>query len=172
MAYSKESARQNKVLAGRKTEDRIFVGYEGKKKEKGNIESELTEVMQEARMPWFCPNCDKVMGKKLDDKMWRLFGHCFDCQIKIEHKHRLEGTYEEWAKEKVRQNKISFVKDSIEKIKEWRDMKAPEWYNNVGVDTPEVERETWNVDMDKVRKTADEALEEYTKVLNELENAE
>ena len=174
MAYSKEAERQNKalgdVLAGRTPEKRVMVGYEGKKDKVGDKISRLSDIMKDARMPMFCPECDLLMKKKLDDKMWRLFGHCFDCQITIENKLRIEGKYEEWAENKIRKNKIAFIKDSIQKIEEWKDMKAPEWYNNVGVDYPELEKEKWDVDMDKVRKEADNALKKYTEVLEQLES--
>ena len=174
MGYSKEAERQNKalgdVLAGRTPEKRVMVGYEGKKDKVGDKISRLSDIMKDARMPMFCPECDLLMKKKLDDKMWRLFGHCFDCQVKIENKLRIEGNYEEWAEYKIRKNKIAFIKDSIQKIEEWKDMKAPEWYNNVGVDYPELEKEKWDVDMDMVKKEADGALKKYNTVLEQLES--
>ena len=174
MAYSKEAERQNKalgdVLAGRTPEKRVMVGYEGKKQESGDKISRLSDIMKNARMPMFCPECDKIMKQRLDDKMWMMFGHCFDCQIKIENKLRIEGKYEEWAEKKIRKNKISFIKDQIQAISEWKDMKAPEFYNNVGVNYPMLEKEKWDVDMDKVQKEADEAIQKYTEVLEELEN--
>ena len=173
MGYSKETERQNKALGdllqGRAPEKRVMVGYEGKEKEKGDIIPKMTEIMKGVRMAWFCPECDSVMKQKLDDKMWRLFGHCFDCQVKIENKLRIEGKYEEWAEEKIRQNKISFLKDSIQKINEFRNQKAPEFYNQVGVNYPELEKEKWDVDMDKVQREADEAIQKYTEVLEELD---
>ena len=174
MAYSKEAERQNKalgdVLAGRTPEKRVMVGYEGKKQKSGDQISRMTNLMKEARMPMFCPECDKIMKKKLDDKMWRMFGHCFDCQVTIENKLRIEGKYEEWAENKIRKNKIAFIKDQIQAISEWKDMKAPEFYNNVGVNYPMLEKEKWDVDMDKVQSEADEAIQKYTEVLEELEN--
>ena len=174
MAYSKEAERQNKalgdVLAGRTPEKRVMVGYEGKKQKSGDQISRMTNLMKEARMPMFCPECDKIMKKKLDDKMWRMFGHCFDCQVTIENKLRIEGKYEEWAENKIRKNKIAFIKDQIQAISEWRDMKAPEFYNNVGVNYPMLEKEKWDGDMDKVQREADEAIQKYTEVLEELEN--
>ena len=174
MAYSKEAERQNKalgdVLAGRTPEKRVMVGYEGKRQESGDKISRLSDIMKNARMPMFCPECDKIMKQRLDDKMWMMFGHCFDCQIKIENKLRIEGKYEEWAEKKIRKNKISFIKDQIQAISEWKDMKAPEFYNNVGVNYPMLEKEKWDVDMDKVQKEADEAIQKYTEVLEELEN--
>ena len=97
--YSKEQERQNKVLgdllSGREPEKRIMVGYEGQKEKQGDKESALSKIMQEVRMPMFCPECKKVMKKKLDNKFWSLMGHCFDCQVKIENKLRIKGTYKE-----------------------------------------------------------------------------
>ena len=176
MGYSKETERQNKalgdVLAGRTPEKRVMVGYEGKKQENGDQISRMTDIMKETRMPMFCPVCDVVMKKKLDNKFWRMFGHCFDCQIKFENKLRIEGKYEEWEKEKIRNNKISFIKEAIQKIEEWKDMKAPEWYNNVGLVTPEVDKEKWEItkqQREDMTKLANEAIDRFDKMKIEIE---
>ena len=34
--------------------------------------------------------------------MESMYGHCFDCQIEIEHKLKLEGTFDDWENEKIR----------------------------------------------------------------------
>ena len=173
MGYSKESQRQNKVLgdllSGKTPEKRIMVGYEGKT-ESGDKISRLSDVMKEARMPMFCPKCDVIMKKRLDNKFWNMYGHCFDCQIKIENKMRIDGTYEAWEKEKVKQNRISFIKEQIQAIEEWRNTKAPTWFNNVGVNTPELEEEKWDIDVEKIKQEADDALEKYNEALERLEN--
>ena len=175
MGYSKEQERQNQVLgdllSGREPEKRVMVGYDKKKEKSGDKISRLSDVMKEARMPMFCPECDRVMKKRLDNKFWRKMGHCFDCQIKIEHKLRLEGKYDEWEKNKIKQNKIAFLKEQIQAIEEWRDMKAPEFFNNVGVNHPELQKEKWGGDMTQLNNMAEEALEEYTKTLNKLEKS-
>ena len=173
MAYSKEAERQNQalddIISGRETEKRVMVGYKGKEKEKGDIIPKMTEIMQDVRMPLFCKECTKVMKKKLDDKMWRLYGHCFDCQITMENKLRLEGKFEEWAEKKIRNNKIAFIKEQIQALEEWRDKKAPVFYNQVGVNYPELEKEKWSGDTPAIKKMAEEALVEYAEILNELE---
>ena len=173
MGYSKESQRQNKVLgdllSGKTPDKRIMVGYEGKT-ESGDKISRLSDVMKEARMPMFCPKCDIIMKKRLDNKFWNMYGHCFDCQIKIENKMRIDGTYEEWEKNKVKQNKISFIKEQIQAIEEWKDMKAPEFFNNVGVNEPMLEKEKWDIDVEKIKKEAEEAIEKFTEELEKLEN--
>jgi hypothetical protein len=51
-------------------------------------------------------------------------------------------------------------------------MKAPEWYNQVGVNYPEMEKEKWGVDTSQIKLMAEEALEEYSEILNKLENKE
>jgi ribosomal protein L37AE/L43A len=174
MGYSKESERQNKALGdllkGRTPEKRVMVGYKGKEQESGDQISRLSDIMKEARMPMFCPNCDVIMKKRLDDKFWSMYGHCFNCQLKIENKMRIAGTYEEWEKNKIKENKISFIKEQIQAIEEWKDMKAPEFYNNVGVNEPMLEKEKWDVNVEKIKKEAKEALEKYTEALEKLEN--
>ena len=173
MGYSKESERQNKalgdLLSGKTPDKRIMVGYEGKT-ESGDKISRLSDVMKEARMPMFCPKCDVIMKKRLDDKFWRMYNHCFDCQIKIENRMRIDGTYEAWEKEKIKQNKISFIKEQIQAIEEWRNTKAPTWFNNVGINTPELEEEKWDIDVEKIKQEADDALEKYNEALEKLEN--
>ena len=147
-----------------------MVGYKGKEQESGDQISRLSDIMKEARMPMFCPNCDVIMKKRLDDKVWSMFGHCVDCQVKIENKMRIDGTYTEWEKNKIKENKISFIKEQIQAIEEWKDMKAPEFYNNVGVNEPMLEKEKWDVNVEKIKKEAKEALEKYTEALEQLEN--
>ena len=107
--YSKETERQNEalksILRDEAPEKRAMVGYNSGKelKKHGDKISPLSEVMKEARMPWFCPECKKTMKIKLDDKMWRLYGHCFDCQVKMETKLRAIGKYEDWEKNKIKE---------------------------------------------------------------------
>jgi len=103
--------------------------------------------------------------------MWRLYNHCFDCQLQIENRMRIDGTYDEWQEEKIRQNKISFIKEQIQAISEWKNLKAPEFYNQVGVNYPELEKEQWGGDMTQVNAMADEALEEYASTLTKLEES-
>ena len=122
MGYSKESERQNKVLgdllAGREPEKRVMVGCNsGKETEKhGDKIDRLSEILKEVRKPWFCPSCKKTMKKKLDNKFWRMMGHCFDCQVKIENKLRVEGKWEEYEKKKILENKKAYLKDLKQSI--------------------------------------------------------
>ena len=172
--YSKEQERQNKVLgdllAGREPEKRIIVGYEGQKETKG-VESELTKIMKDVRMPMFCPECKKVMKKKLDNKFWRLMGHCFDCQVTIENKLRIEGKYEEWEKKKILENKKSFLHDLKQSIDEFEKTEGKaEFFNSVGVRDVELEKEKWSMGEEKFNTLITEARDYIQKLEDEVDD--
>ncbi len=177
MGYSKESERQNKVLgdllAGREPEKRVMVGFNsGKEPEKhGDKIDRLSDIMKEARMPWFCPECDKTMKKKLDNKFWRMMGHCFDCQVKIENKLRVEGKWEEYEKKKILENKKAYLKDLKQSIDEFEASGGKTtFFNEVGVTEKGVEKEEWSMGQENFDQLVDEAREHIERLEMELEN--
>ena len=179
--YSRENQRQNaalqSILRGEIPEKRILVAKEDLEfKEKLRREKEIEkkridekfEATKEARMPWFCPECDKIMKKRLDNKMWYLYGHCFDCQIKIENKMRIDGTYNEWEHEKVKQNKLSRVREEIQKLKEFKKQKIPTFHNQVAADGYTLDKEKWQGNFEQLNNEIDEALEYLQKIEDSL----
>ena len=179
--YSKESKRQNEVLkdllAGKQHEKSyVQVGYEGKAPEnKGGEtrEGKMTEIMKSVRMPWFCPSCKKAMKKKLDNKFWRIMGHCFDCQVEMENKLRISGEYEQYAKKKINDNKKSYLKDLKQSIDEFEltGGKA-EFFNSVGVKEVELEKEKWEMGEDQFDSIIKEAREYITKLEEAIDEEE
>ena len=179
MGYSKDSERENKVLgdllSGRDPEKRIMVGYNsGKEPEKhGDKIHRLSDIMKEARMPWFCPSCKKTMKKRLDDKFWRLMGHCFDCQVEMENKLRVSGEYEEWEKNKILENKKAYLKDLKQSIDDFEKTGGKkEWFNNVGVNTPMLESDKWEMGEKEFEKTISEARDFIREKREIVEKAE
>jgi len=179
MGYSRDSERQNKalqsILDGREPEKRIMVSTSEPvrdAKEKTEAErkriNEKFEATKEARMPWFCPKCDKVMKKRLDNKMWLLYDHCFDCQLKIENKMRIEGTYKDWERKKVHKNISAWVKDQKESIMEFKKQKTPEFYQQYRPDGYSVDKEKWSISETTINKQANEALEYLEKIEESL----
>ena len=166
--YSKEAERQNKALGnllkGQEVEKRSMVGYEGKQKEKGDIKSELTDIMSEVRVPLFCPKCKTTMKKKLDDKFWYLYKHCFDCQIDFENKLRLEGKYDDWAINKAKDNQKAWVDDMIQGIEQWRHERPVDQVYDVGIKDPEVRIEKAQVNEKALNKLADDAIKDLKKM--------
>ena len=173
--YSKEAERQNKalkdLLGGKEYEkDYVQVGYEGKQENRGGEtrQSELTDVMASVRMPWFCPSCKKAMKKRLDRKFWNLFNHCMDCQIEIETKMRYKGEFEEYAQRKVLENRKAYVKDLKQSIVEFEKTGGKaEFFNSVGVQEVELEKEKWEMGEEQFNKIVEEAYEH----INKLEEA-
>ena len=163
--YSKEADRQNKALkdlmSGKEhTKEYVQVGYEGKEENLGGKtrKSDLTDVMASVRMPFFCPKCDKAMKKTLDDKFWRMMGHCFDCQVEMENKLRVKGEFDEWAERKMLENQKSYLKDMEQSLDDFEKTGGKkEFFNQVGVNTPELEKEKWEMGETEFAKTISEA---------------
>ena len=177
---SKEAERENKalsaILKGQEVEKRSMVGYtpEAEKNLGGKTrKSELTDIMAEVRMPWFCPNCKKAMKKKLDDKFWRMMGHCFDCQVEMENKLRIKGEFDEWAERKMLENQKSQLKDLEQSITDFEKTGGKkEWYNNVGVNTPMLEADKWEMGKKQFEKTIQEARDFIREKREIVEKAE
>ncbi|SVB35694.1 uncharacterized protein METZ01_LOCUS188548 [marine metagenome] len=176
--YSKEAERQSKalqnILDGKEPESKIMVGYEGDKielteteKEERKVSAERADVFKEARTPWFCPKCDRIMKKRIDSQYYRRYNHCLDCQVEFENKLAVQGKLNNHIKETVRQNKISYLKEMRQSIEEWK--KAPDtvsFFNQVKPDGYSLDVEQWEVDKDHINKEIVEA-EEYIKKLEE-----
>ena len=178
--YSKEAERQNKALkdlmtTGKTEKDYVQVGYEGEKENLGGKtrESELSKVMQGVRMPWFCPNCKKAMKKKLDDKFWRMMGHCFDCQVDFENKLRVKGKFDDWAQQKMLENQKSQLKDLEQSLDDFEKTGGKkEWFNQVGVNNPELEAEKWEMGEKEFEKTISDAKDFIREKRELVEEAE
>ena len=172
-------ARQD-ILKGGTAEKRIFVHMEDleeKKKREDEIQAERElkndrmDALKEAKIPWFCPECNKVMKSHLDDKMYRLHSQCFDCQVRFENKLRVDGKYAEWEEKKVLNNQLSYIRDQIESIEDWKDeaSKPLVVFDQVGVQDVELQTEKWSQNTAKVEEMSNEALEELDKMKTEVE---
>ena len=168
------------ILRGETPEKRIFVhmaDLDEKKKREDEVTAERErkndrmEALKGAKMPWFCPECDKVMKSRLDDKMYRLHNHCFDCQVKFENKLRIEGKYKEWEEKKVLNNQLSYIKDQIQSVEDWKDEteSSPTIFNQVGVKEVELVQEKWSNNRETIDKMSGEALEGLNKIKEEVE---
>ena len=168
------------ILKGETPEKRIIVSFEDPKekkerekqiKEERERSNERIDALKEAKMPWFCPECNKVMKQRLDDKMYRLYNHCFDCQIRFETKLRAEGKFEEWEEKKVLNNQLSYIKDQIQSVEDWVDESenSPTIFNQVGVDEVEIVQEKWSNNREAIDKMSEEALKELNKIKEGVE---
>ena len=173
----KERAKQLKavrsILRGEEVQKTVMVGYEGKKQKQGDIESPLTSIMQKVRMPWCCPECKKVLKSRLDDKFWRMMGHCFDCQVDFENKLRIECKFDDWAQSKMLENQKSQLKDLEQSLDDFEKTGGKkEWFNQVGVNNPELEAEKWEMGEKEFEKTISDAKDFIREKRELVEEAE
>lgn len=49
-------------------------------------------------LPLFCPKCNNIMNHRYDKQFYNIHNHCFNCQIELENKLKLEGNWEEYEK--------------------------------------------------------------------------
>ena len=182
MARSRESVRENKafqqILRGEKPEKRIFVAMEDVNEQKDRKKAIIkekeesdkrTDALKAARMPWFCPKCDKVMKKNVDNKMWRLYDHCSNCQVEFENRLAIDGKYDEWVKNIERENKIAWIKDQRQSIEEFKKQKSPEFFQQINPDGYSVNEEKWEIDKVHIMEQADEYLEYLQKMEDSLD---
>jgi len=108
------------------------------------------------------------MKKRLDNKMWLVHDHCFDCQLKLENKMRIDGTYDKWKDQKIIANKLAWIKDQKVLIEEFKTQKTPEFLQQINPDGHSVDKEKWDIDKDSIVKQADEALEFLQKMEDSL----
>ena len=61
-----------------------------------------------------CPNetCTCTLPKKIDEKMRMLHGMCLDCVTEMEHKIRLEGKWDEYERNKLKENALSWLAEA------------------------------------------------------------
>jgi hypothetical protein len=138
-----------------------------------------TEVFQEVRdeLRKF-PNCRKETctcfnPKPADEKMRKLNGMCLDCTVDWEHEMRKAGTYDEYEKQRVRQNAEAWLQQAekdVEMLKQTYTQASKFVVNSEG------ELETWAAQMtpeefeEKIEKSFAEFKERFIKRLNGEQN--
>ena len=171
-----------KLLAGEHdSQNRVQVGYGGEKSEdtetrkvgdkwfdsdgneweqKNGYKVKLGKQWQQELHEYLtqfknCPKetCTCSMPKRLDEKMRRIHGMCFDCVIDMEHKIRLEGKWDEYEKRKVKENALAWLTEAErDKNVVAEELSKLDFANSFG------DAEKWNVPV-----TKEELLEKIEK---------
>ena len=127
---------------------------------------EKSDVIASGRMPLFCPECNKIMNKRLDNKMWMVYTQCFDCQIAFEHQLRVDGKFEEWEKEKMIRNAKAYINEVRDELEDY--ITALETDNILyETGTTSVAKEKW--DKMDTKKVKTKWLKEIQEVEDNLE---
>lgn len=125
-------------------------------------------IMDGARMPWWCPKCEKIMNKRLDDKMYWSQGMCFDCVIKRDTDMQIAGTFGGFEQKFLTDRIIGFLKDAKIEIERYMEglSDKQEFVNEDG------SLEEWTGDVQKVRDFLEKELTEIEKALIKAETGE
>lgn len=116
VGYTEGNTENNK---SRKIGDKWFDEYGNEWEQRNGYKIKLGKEWQQELHQYLntFPNCPKEtctcgMPKKIDQKMKRIHGMCFDCVIDMEHKIRLEGKWDEYEKRKVKQNALAWLAEA------------------------------------------------------------
>jgi hypothetical protein len=153
-----------------RAEGDVWEDFDGKKWTVKNGITQNVTKLDAAKMPWFCPTCDKVMNHDLDTKFWRIRGHCFDCNIKEEMEIRKKGpaAWKQYEETIMRRNYHADLKDFIQELKDLhRTASSPE--NILADDEKILMVERWNVDIDKVKADIMEEIVKHEELLKRFE---
>jgi len=100
-------------------------------------------------------------------------GHCFDCQIELENKMRINGEFKEYAYSKMLENQKSQLKDLEQSLDDFEKTGGKkEWFNQVGVNNPELEAEKWEMGEKEFEKTISDAKDFIREKRELVEEAE
>jgi len=138
------------------------------KKPKNSIASDVRKYLNSY------PNCPKekctcINPGRLDNKMRKIHGMCFDCVITMEDKLKLEGKYEEYEQNKIRENKLAWLKQAEQDVKA---LKQAYTESQQYVTNADGVLETWEAQMtpdefkEKVEKEFTKFKKEFLKNIN------
>ncbi len=126
--------------------------------------TKLDEIKKLTRMPFLCPTCSKPMKNPLDKKMYPIHSQCFDCVIVKETRLKVEGKYEEYAKNMVTKNIVTHIEEAEQFIEEFSKSTVKESYV-----TEQGDVEEWDGGIDK-DKMVEKWKDELKEMKERLEN--
>lgn len=117
-------------------------------------------VLDEARVPLFCPECKHVMTKHQDTKFWLSRGKCMDCVIEEDNKLRLSGNYDKARKENEIRGYISYLNDTLKEVQDYFNTLN----KNIKIVGEAGEVEKWSgEDLETTRKFLKESMKDIKK---------
>jgi hypothetical protein len=139
--FKKSDVQRMRNLITGKSGDRtqIIGGWENKKDEhkegdtweengkvwtiKNNIKQSITKLDKFkylVHLPLCCPSCKKSMkDNDLNKKMFSIHKICLDCVVDMESKIKLEGKWDEYAKNVINANKNASLEEFEQAVESW-----------------------------------------------------
>jgi len=124
---------------------------------KNGIKQNITKLDKAKKahlMPLLCPECNRVMKKKMDKQFYNIHTMCFDCVVDMEHELKKKGEWEAYQT-KIHNNEID---NKIKEYKLWVDEKVNESNNGFVTEAGDVEQWKGKVNKEMVSKSVDEVV--------------
>jgi len=153
-----------------RTEGEEWVDREGKHWTLKNGIKQSISPLQDAKTPWWCPECEKAMDSR-DVKAWRVHLKCFDCVAKHETKLKLEGKWVDDRDKRHIASQIDYLKDRIIELQGYHDsLSTPEIYHFDDQTGVILMIDKYQIPLDQVKEDLTKEIENMTNLLEEREN--
>ena len=81
---------------------------------------------------------------------------------------RIDGTYDKWKENNIKESKLAYIKDQRAQIKEFKEQNTPEFFEQFRPDGYSVDKDKWTMNSEEMNKKADEYLEFLDKLEESL----
>ena len=81
--------------------------------------TKLGEARKSLKIPLSCPSCGGRLNNSAHKKMYRLYGHCLNCQNLFEHNLRAKDLYKDWMEKTIRDNFNSWTLSQEKRFNAW-----------------------------------------------------
>ena len=173
----KDVERMRNLIKGNANESaELQVGYTAKKEDhkEGDIWKEggkewtikdgikqtytkLDKIKKEAIIPLFCPSCGGIMNNRNDSKMYKLHKKCLECVVKMEDKLKMENKYQDYAKNLMADNALSYANHLESYLLETINQSNNQYVSEAG----DVERWKGGIDKEKLTKEIKESTSDF-----------
>ena len=125
---------------------------------KNGIKQNITKMDKFKKMgkiPLFCPECNTLMKKHLDKKVFPAYQKCFDCVVDYEAQLQKEGKSEEYFKDL----RNSHIQSAIDKYKDFMEDRMKQSNDNFVTEAGDVESWKGGVSTEQLQIDLQEGIE-------------
>ena len=150
-------------------EGEVWHDNEGKKWTLKKGIKQSISPLQDAKTPWWCPQCGKTMDK-IDVKTFRATTKCYDCVAKEESRLKMDGEWDDYKDQRILENQIDWLKDRIIELTHYHDtLSSPEFQHFDHETGALLMVDRYSIPLDTVKKDIKEEVVGMNKTLKEKE---
>lgn len=147
-----------KKVTPQNLQNKLFVDQSGELYVRKNGKRDYSISRQKyGLMPNFCPECNRIMGKKqYDSFFWTVHKRCYDCSMKLQRKMQRQGVFQEYAINYMKKKLTSTCDQAISFYQQ-----AKNQYSRSVVINQQGQTQQWSVqDVQDFIKTIDKVIQQ------------